>query len=200
MSLEESRNPLAKGLLSIFNLVIWKHRKEQCNMNIVLRYCSVQSVKQSILLTSLLILSMFLRVCAHYSWYAAELGRQTRAYCTHGNGKAGGTVGSAFMLPREGGTGPRTTLLLPNTLPAWMFVFSTSSAQHPANIWASLVELNISYYEPKAGATACRPEDVFQFSPTISFTAMRMFSDRPTSHDRGSLTVFAWKEAEEGKM
>lgn len=170
MSLEESRNPLAKGLLSIFNLVIWKHRKEQCNMNIVLRYCSVQSVKQSILLTSLLILSMFLYVCARYSWYAAELGRQTRVYCTHGNGKTGGTVSSAFTLPRAGGTGPWHNIAASKYFTSMnLFVFSANNAQHPTNIWASLVELHISYYEPKVGATACRPEDISSVQPHLFF-------------------------------
>lgn len=53
VSLEESRNPLAKGLLSIFNLVIWEHtqkQRERRTVRAVVRQRSPRSLKQFALL------------------------------------------------------------------------------------------------------------------------------------------------------
>lgn len=87
-------------------------------MNIVLRYCSIQSVNQSILLTSLLILSMLL-VCVHATLEMLQSWRDKPGCSTHmAIQRLKGTVGSAFMSPKAGGTHPRTALLLPNTLTA----------------------------------------------------------------------------------
>lgn len=169
MSLEESRNPLAKGLLSIFNLVIWKHRKERRNMNIELRYCSVQSMNQSILLTSLLILSVLLG----QSW-GGKPGCITRMAMASPKG----TVGSVFMLPSAGGTHPRTTLLLPNPLTPW----SRLSFPRATPYWHLSIVCVAAH--PLIPAQTRSPEDVPSVcsAPLFFFAGMQMFSARPTSH------------------
>lgn len=189
MSLEESRNPLAKGLLSIFNLVIWKHRKERRNMNIVLRYCSVQSMNQSILLTSLLILSVLLgRVLQSWGGKPGCITRMAMA-------SPKGTVGSVFMLPSTGGTHPRTTLLLPNPLTPW----SRLSFPRATPYWhLSIVRVAA---HPLIPAQTRSPEDVTSSAQPHFFFCWDadVLSQTYQPSHTGSLTVFAWKEIEDWK-
>lgn len=195
MSLEESRNPLAKGLLSIFNLVIWEHRKEQHYTNSVLEYCSIQSVNQSIPCEfTANFIPMSCLCAAPETWQ-------------NGGGKPGctahmaverpkGMAGSAFLLTGAGGAHP------------WQHCSFQILCQHQSGCLfhkqyksphQQLSLLGGAAHQPiqtqATWAMASHHYHLFFF-----FWDGNVLSRACQKPHKGSLTGFVWKEDEEEKQ
>lgn len=181
MSLEESRNPLAKGLLSIFNLVIWEHRKEQRYMDTALGYCRVQSVNQSIPcdFTANFILAPCACVLLLRHSKAEEANQGALQVWQWKNQRARQAQPSCCLEQEEPTHRQHSS---------FQILF-----QHQSGCLSQAVQTTLLTAEPawwSWASTRTSPSDLkpqLHFTTTFYFTGMEMFSARPTSHHIGAV-------------